>query len=273
MKHILVLGMGLAVVALGALAQPPAGCFPATVLVWMDGDTARIRFAEALPSGVAKYETVRLLGVNAPELSTPEPFAEEAKTFVRNLTAGKTVYVELNPWERRDVHSRLLAYFWVETEEGWVLVNEALLRAGLARLLVYYPEREPYYCRFLHAVALAQAEGLGLWGTAATPRFLWEIEADPVRYVTQAVAVVFEVSRVGLEPQGWVLWASGSRYGFRAVLQPELCRTFWRLEELDLGRLVGKKVVVRGELAWDSLRNGPRVTIHFPEQLQIWEEP
>ncbi len=269
--RIAVLIVALGFLALAGFGAPPEGALPARITRWLDGDTCDLRFTGPVPEGVTPNERVRLLGIDAPEVG--EPLAEEATRLLRALTLGKPVYVELNPRELRDTHRRLLGYLWVEGDEGWVMVNEALLRAGLARLLVYYPEREPYYCRFLHAVALAQAEGLGLWGTAAMPRFLWEIEADPVRYVTQAVAVVFEVSRVGLEPQGWVLWASGSRYGFRAVLQPELCRTFWRLEELDLGRLVGKKVVVRGELAWDSLRNGPRVTIHFPEQLQIWEEP
>ncbi len=253
--------------------QPPAGSFPVSVTLWSDGDTARIRVLADAPSWVAKYETLRLLGVNAPELSPAEPFGAEAKAFVHNLTFGKKLYVELNPWERRDTHSRLLAYLWVETEEGWVLVNEVLLRAGLARLLVYYPEREPYYCRFLRAVALAQIEGRGLWGSAVPPRALWEIEAAPVRFVTQAVSVVFEVSRVGQEAQGWALWASGSRYGFRVLIRPTLCQGFWSLETFDPGILVGKRVLVAGELSWDSLRDGPYVLVRFPEQIQVWEEP
>ncbi|MCX7844341.1 MAG: thermonuclease family protein [Candidatus Bipolaricaulota bacterium] len=261
---------------LGALAgvgwaQPPEGALPARITRWLDGDTCMIRFTGPLPPGLSPNETVRLLGVNAPE--TGEAWAEEALRFFRSLTLAKPVYVELNPRELRDAHRRLLAYLWVEGEEGWGLVNEQLLRAGLARLLVFYPEQERYYCRFLRAVALAQLEGLGLWESAATPRALWEIEADPVRYVTQAVTVVFAVSRVGAEAQGWALWAQGSRFGFRVLVQPALCPGFWALEGWNPSALVGKKLVVTGELSWDSLRNGPRILVHFPEQIRLWEGP
>ncbi len=265
---LLLFALGISV--LGALAQPPEGTFPARVTRWVDGDTCMLRFTGVVPPKLFGYETVRLLGVNAPEVG--EPLADEATQFFRKLTLGKTVYVELNPYETRDTHNRLLAYIWVETEGGWVLVNEELLRAGLARLLVFYPEREKYYCRFLHALALAQLAGLGLWGLAREPKELWEIEADPVRYVTAAVSVVFEVSRVGLEPQGWSLWASGSRYGLRASIELGPCRSFWDLESFDPAAFVGKKVVVTGELLWESLGGGPRILVRFPEQLRVWEE-
>lgn len=253
-----------------AWAQPPEGSFPARITRWHDGDTAEIRVLRDAPSGVGNYETVRLLGINTPEVG--EPWSEEATRFFRKLTMGKTVYVELNPWERRDPHSRLLAYLWVEAEQGWVLVNEEILRAGLARLLVYYPEREPYYCRFLHALVLAQIEGRGLWESAGTPLMLAQIEDDPVRYVTRAVTVVLEVSRVGQDALGWSLWASASRYGFRVVLKPEKCRALWNLEAFDPGTLVGRRIMVTGELLWDSLSGGPRIEVWFPEQIRLWEE-
>ena len=254
-----------------AWAQPPEGAFPARILRWYDGDTAYIRFEgkDVPPFGVGENETIRLLGINAPEVG--ERWSEEATRLFRKLTMGKRVYVELNPWERRDVYSRLLAYIWVEREGEWVLVNEELLRAGLARLYVYYPEREPYYCRFLYAQTLAQLEGLGLWESAASARAPWEIEAEILRNVTQAVTVVFEVSRVGLEPVGWVLWASGSRRGLRAVLELGICRAFWAVEDFDPGAWVGKKVVVTGELAWDRLWDVLTLRVYFPDQLRVWE--
>lgn len=268
-RKLLLLGALFLALAWG-WAQPPEGAFPARIMRWSDGDTASIRVLSGAPSGIGQYETVRLLGINAPEVG--EPWAEEATRFFRTLTLGKTVYVELNPWERRDLHSRLLAYVWVETDQGWVLVNEELLRQGLARLLVYYPEREAYYCRFLHALFEAQIEGRGLWESASSPLTLEQIEADPVRYVTRAVAVVLEVSRVGQDQLGWSLWASASRYGFRVVLKLEKCRGFWNLEAFDPGVYVGRRILVTGELLWDSLRGGPRIEVWFPEQVRIWEE-
>jgi endonuclease YncB( thermonuclease family) len=251
-----------------ALAQPE-GTFPARIVRWMDGDTAQIRIVGTLPAGIFTYETVRLLGINTPEVG--EPFSEEATAYFRKLTMGKTVYVELSPWEFRDVHSRLLAYLWVETPEGFLMVNEALLKEGLARLLVYFPDREKYYCRFLEALAFAQREKKNLWGKYPEPLPLWEVEGNPLKYVLEGVTVVFEVSRVGQEREGWSLWAAQSRYGFHAILQPSPCTQVWWQSLLE-GNLIGKKVAVTGELRWDSLFGGPRIVVLFPEQIQILEE-
>ncbi|MCX7750928.1 MAG: thermonuclease family protein [Candidatus Bipolaricaulota bacterium] len=263
------LGAVLVLVAAGlAWGGPPAGALPARVLRWFDGDTAQIRFTGDVPRGLGTHEVVRLLGINTPEVG--EPLAEEATRLFRTLTMGRAVYVELNPWEGRDLHSRLLAYLWVEGDEGWVLVNEALLRAGLARLLVYYPDQEGYYCRFLHALALAQRDKLGLWAKFSVPLPLEEVERSPVGYVTEAITVVFTVARLSADRQGLSLWAAGSRYGFRAILDPGLCHPAWEGHPLPGPDLVGRRVAVTGELLWDSFGGGPRIVVRFPELLELW---
>lgn len=267
-KTRIVVGLLLIFAVLG-ISQPEEA-FPARIMRWYDGDTAQIRIVGKPPSGIAPYETVRLLGINTPEVG--EPLSEEATRFFRALTMGKTVYVELSPWERRDNHSRLLAYLWVETSEGWVMVNEELLRAGLARLLVYYPELEKHYCRFLRALVDAQVEKKGLWAKFPEPMTISELEADPLTYVTEVATVVFTVSRVGEDRDSWFLWAAESRYGFRAVLSPEPCMGFALLQSLRPEELVGKKVAVSGEVRWESLYGGPRIVVHFPEQIEVWEE-
>jgi endonuclease YncB( thermonuclease family) len=238
--------------------------FPARITRWVDGDTAQIRVLGTPPKGIAPYEVVRLLGINAPEIG--EPFSEEATTYFRTLTMGKTVHVELSPWEFRDIYSRLLAYLWVDTPEGRLMVNEALLRAGLARLLVYFPDREKYYCQFLHALTLAQVEKKNLWGKYPEPVSLGELESNPLPYVLEVATVVFEVSRVGQDQEGWSLWAAQSRYGFRAILQPAPCDDGWLQSFLEKN-LVGKRIAVTGEIQWDSLANGPCIFVRFPEQI------
>ncbi len=258
---------GLVFFWVSGVAQPPEGAILARITRWFDGDTATISFRETPPPGVSAHETVRLLGINAPEVG--EPWSEEATRHFRRLTMGKAVYVELNSQELRDAHRRLLAYLWVETEEGWVLVNENLLRAGLARLLVYDPEREKYYCRFVRALVEAQMEQLGLWSEFADPLALAQIEANPVPYVTQVVSVVFTVAQVSVDPKGWSLWAEGSRYGFRTILSPDPCARPW-VHETPWSEWIGKEVLVTGVLQWDSLRGGPRIEVGFPEQIRLW---
>lgn len=253
--------------AVPGLGGPPPDALPARVLRWYDGDTAQVRFTGEVPPGVGTYETVRLLGIDTPEVG--EPFSEEATRLFRTLTMGKAVYVERAPQESRDRHSRLLGYLWVETEDGWVLVNETLLRAGLARILVYYPEQEKYYCRFLRAVALAQRDKLGLWGNFPQPLSLAEVEANPVRYVGEAVTVVFEVARVGHDRWGESLWAAGSRYGFRIILDRRLCPEAWEEADVPGADLVGQRVAGTGELLWDSFGGGPRIVVRFPELVVV----
>lgn len=264
------MGLWVALIALWAVAGlggPPQDALPARVLRWNDGDTAQIRFTGEVPPGLGTHEVVRLLGINTPEVG--EPFAEEATRLFRSLTMGKPVYVELNPWERRDHYSRLLSYLWVETEEGWVLVNEALLRAGLARILVYYPEQEKYYCSFLHALALAQRDKLGLWGKFPEPLSLDVLEANPVGYVAEVVTVTFTVDRVVRDRLGLSLWAGGSRYAFRAILDPAVCPSAWEGVALPGPEAAGRTISVTGELLWDSFGGGPRIVVRFPELVEL----
>lgn len=248
-------------------AQPPEGAIPARILRWHDGDTAQIRLTGDVPPGVGTHEVVRVLGIDTPEAG--EPYAEDAARFFRTLTMGKTVYVELSPFERRDLHLRLLAHLWVETEEGWTLVSEAILRAGWARTLVFYPEQEKYYCRLLRACALAQRDKLGLWGRFREALSLEDIEADPVPYVTEVVTVVFTVARVGRDRWGLSLWAEGSRYGFRAVVDERTCPGVWEGVSLEAADLVGQTVAVSGALQWDSYGGGPRIVVGFPDQMRV----
>lgn len=257
----------LTVEGVTAVAQPPEGAIPARIFRWYDGDTAQIRLTGEVPSWMGQQEVVRVLGIDTPEVG--EPYSEEAARFFRTLTMGKPVYVELNPFERRDRHSRLLAHLWVETDDGWTLVSEAILRAGLARLLVYYPEQERYYCRLLRARALAGVDKLGLWGRFPEAVSLADFEADPVPYVAEVVTVMFTVARVGRDRWGLSLWAVGSRYGFRAVVDERTCPGAWEGVDLETADLVGQTVAVSGEVLWDSYGGGPRIVVGFPDQMQV----
>lgn len=136
----------------------------------LDGDTIDV-------SGVGR---VRLLGIDAPErafgFDTPEPFAEEARAALTSLLAGRWVTLRTDI-EVRDRYARVLAY--VERDDG-LLVNAAMLRAGLARVTA----REPL--RLLDALRQAEADAQrgrrGMWG--ARPSLPWpsfRVPATPPR--------------------------------------------------------------------------------------------
>lgn len=268
MLVLLVLGVAVSpgVRAAGTDAPPwgDAAVVPARVTSVVDGDTVDVRLLESRP-GLGLRERVRYLGVNAPELY--EPGYEEATLANSELVRFREAYLEFGP-DLRDAHGRLLAYLWVKRDDEWVMVNEELLRRGLGRLLVFWPEEEKYYDRFLRAVAQAQAAKLGLWSKYPDPIPLEVVEANPLPYVLEAVTVEFEVEGLSTDEEGVSLWAQGSRYGFRAILVPGVGGALPFPPE----KLPGARVEVRGELLWESFSGGPRIYVYIPEQISIEEE-
>jgi micrococcal nuclease len=118
----------------------------------LDGDTI----------AVAGVGTVRLLGIDAPEVShgldSAEPFGREAKERLASLILNRWVRLEMEG-PRLDIYNRHLAY--VMTEDGQ-FINAVLVRDGLARVSA----REPIarLAELRRAEADAQAARRGMWG-------------------------------------------------------------------------------------------------------------
>lgn len=101
----------------------------ARVLRVIDGDTVEV----LLHSG--ERETLRLRGIDAPELATyfreNQEYSLEAKNYLRSLIEGKNVDLQFDT-EYQDAYGRMLAY--AHTEEG-VDLQMRLLEVGLARVI------------------------------------------------------------------------------------------------------------------------------------------
>ena len=105
---------------------------------------------------------VRLLGIDAPELShdgkVAEPFATESTEWLRARIEGHEVRLQSSNREL-DRYGRTLAWIY----DADVLINEELLHAGMARLLPDYGlpiELEP---RLRAAEAAAHVAKRGVW--------------------------------------------------------------------------------------------------------------
>jgi endonuclease YncB( thermonuclease family) len=152
---------------------PGAVLGPLPVLDVVDGDTVVL-------AGDGGRRSVRLIGIDTPEVAHPvrgrEPFGPEASAFTAALLPrGTEVWVELDV-EVEDAYGRLLAYLYLADREGdWridgrpaVMVNEAIARAGFARVLTVAPNGV-HAGRIEAAVAAAQAEGRGMFARRADP--------------------------------------------------------------------------------------------------------
>lgn len=109
---------------------------------------------------------VRLIGVDTPEMNfgedmEPEPYARQATDFTRATIGEHPVRLEFDR-ERHDKFGRFLAYAYV----GDVLINEALLDAGLGRAMLGFPYRESMKTRFSRAQERARGAKRGIWSLA-----------------------------------------------------------------------------------------------------------
>jgi endonuclease YncB( thermonuclease family) len=140
--------------------RPPASdLVEAQVTRVVDGDTI-----EVLIDGV-EYR-LRYIGIDTPETKHPtsgvEPFGPEASQANSELVEGKTVLLERDVSEV-DRYGRLLRYVYVDD----LMVNEELLRRGLARVATFPPDVK-YVDRFLEVQRAAQKAGMGMWGVELT---------------------------------------------------------------------------------------------------------
>ncbi len=113
---------------------------------------------------------VRLIGADAPEAfvqdGKPEPFSREATQFTEQFVADGRAEVRLElDGPRKDRYGRFLATVWV----GEQMLNEELLRAGLARLRSEFRFSPPLKARLRRAEQEAQAAQRGLHGPLPSP--------------------------------------------------------------------------------------------------------
>lgn len=141
---------------------------PPTVV---DGETYRVRRVVdgdtlLLESG----ERLRLQGLDAPETvkeDTPvQPWGPEASQFTRDFieAAEGRVRVTFGP-EREDQYGRLLGFVW----HGDRLLNEELIREGLARAKLGYRYSGVMKRRFEAAQQEAKRAGRGIWSETDSP--------------------------------------------------------------------------------------------------------
>lgn len=176
MAHARVAPAALLLVSLVFLVSAPAGAVDAPsppeddervrVIDVADGDTIRVEW----PDGW--WERVRYIGIDTPEIGREpgepdEPWGVEATTVNRDLVDGKRVLLERDISDT-DQYDRLLRYVWVETDDGWVMVNGELVAAGLAEVRAYEPDtRHDAWLRQLQDEA--RDAGRGMYGDAAEP--------------------------------------------------------------------------------------------------------
>jgi micrococcal nuclease len=118
----------------------------------VDGDTLLL----------ANGARIRLIGADTPETVKPntpvQPWGPEATEFTKRFVAGGEVTLRFDR-ERKDRYERFLAYVWVGEE----MLNEELIRAGLAKAEMNFRYSASMKTRFRRAEEEARAARRGIW--------------------------------------------------------------------------------------------------------------
>ncbi|MFZ0449785.1 MAG: thermonuclease family protein, partial [Desulfatiglandaceae bacterium] len=137
-----------------------------SVIKAYNGDTIQVKGQDAL-------FTVRLAGIDAPELSTREseedqPFGREAKTYLESLILNKQVSI-------KGYGEKSYGLMWGEVFLGKTNVNLEMLRAGYAAV---YLEKSPQGLNLasyftVEKAAMAAEKGMWVLGTNYVDPVTW----------------------------------------------------------------------------------------------------
>lgn len=135
--------------------------FQAEVIKVVDGDTIKIR-----RSGAHKQETIRLIGLESPEVSSreqtgQEPYGVMAQQFLSVAITRRIVRIEQDVQKEAET-GEILGYVWLDDK----LMNEEMLKAGLA-VLVTNPPNVKYVERFQKAQTIAREQKKAIWNPDA----------------------------------------------------------------------------------------------------------
>lgn len=250
---------GAAATACDGLRDGPRG----TVTEIVDGDTL------LLDTGLV----VRLIGIQAPKLALGRdgyadwPKSNEARAALIALTFKKPVLLRYGG-EEIDRHGRALAQV-VVTGETPVWVQQAMLSQGQARVYSF-PDNRACLAELLAAETRARAAGLGIWGDSYYRVRRADRPADLAKLAGHYELVEGRV--LNAEKLGSQVFLNFGRYykeDFTAVIDARALRLFAQAG-IDPSRLGSALVRVRG---WLDDRDGPRIAVTHPEQIELLATP
>ena len=134
---------------------------PYLVVEVIDGDTIKVKVSR-------KIETVRLIGIDTPEVS--DCFGDKATERIKELLKDKKVYLLPDPLSSdRGKYDRLLRYVFLPSG---LCLNATLIQEGYAFNYIYQPFQ--FMKQFDYLEKEARENRLGLWSDQCD--YYFEIE-------------------------------------------------------------------------------------------------
>lgn len=222
--------------------------------------------------GLEDGREVRLLGVLGPAAppdwdgAEPWPFAAQARQRLAEIVQGAPVGLRFDA-RREDRYGRLLAQVFVVRGAEPVWVQEELVTEGLVRVAAQ-PDMSACLEPLLAAEARAREARRGVWRSLS---YQVRDAHDPKslgyrRHTYQLVEG--KVHGIGEgKTRVYINFAEEWREDFTVVILRKRLATL-EAGGLDLARLPGRRVRVRGWVEW---WNGPMIELSHPGEIEILE--
>jgi micrococcal nuclease len=213
---------------------------------------------------------VRLIGMQAPKLPLGRdgfeawPLAPEAKSALEAIALGKPARLGFGG-EQTDRYERVLAHLFVADADGEIWAQQAMVAQGLARVYSF-PDNRQCLDLLYAAEGRARLSGLGIW---RDPYYTVRAANAPGDLLARAGQYELVEGRVLLaEQSGGRVYLNFGRFwkeDFTAVIEAPALRLF---AEAGFDPLVleGALVRIRG---WVDDRDGPRIEVTHPEQIEV----
>lgn len=259
-----------ALAALSSVAAAAAACEqlrmePGGIVVEVtDGDTV------VLNNG----RVVRMIGTQAPKLPLGRdgfdtwPLAPEAKQALEAMVLNKAVRLGYGG-EKIDRYERHLAHVFVDGVDGEVWAQQAMVAQGLARVYSF-PDNRACLDLLFAAEGRARLSRLGIW---SDPYYSVRQAGEPSKLLDRAGHYELVEGRILLADRnsGRVYLNFGRfwKEDFTAVIESPALRIF-EASGVDPVALEGALVRIRG---WVDDRDGPRIEVTHPEQIEVLATP
>ena len=245
-----------AALACEQLRMEPGGIVTAVT----DGDTV------ILDDG----RVIRMIGTQAPKLPLDRPdfptwpLAPQAKEALEAIALNHPVRLGFGG-ETVDRYGRVLAHVFVTTPEGEIWAQQAMVARGLARVYSF-PDNRACLDLLFAAEGRARLAGLGIW---ADPYYSTRAANAPGDLLARAGHYELVEGRVLLaEQSGGRVYLNFGRFwkeDFTAVIDAPALRLF---AEAGMDPLVLENALVRIR-GWVDDRDGPRIEVTHPEQIEV----
>jgi micrococcal nuclease len=181
---------------------------------------------------------------------------KEAELLNKEFVLGKTVRVEEDV-TKRDKYRRILGYVFVEKDGREIMVQEELLRRGVAYLYTF-PPNVKYVDRLVRAFKEAKEKKAGFWSLDLEVR-----AADAAQYLGQRKMVVGRIGSVRSTPKTILM----SLEGLAVVIFKKDIDAFLNAGIRPRDAYRDKDVRIFGLIK--AYQGKPEVIVSHPSQIEI----